>query len=193
MRCSGVRRLRNWIIGSLALLGAGAGQAQGEVEHHAKVGEWEIAAEPERRLCKMYRYYGSSVDDHIEGLTVRYDAAKESVWLTWSTNGSTPFVKDGAIDLFLNFVKGKSLNESWGSRSFYQEKSEDRHYFAHAFHGSKDSRRILRDLAGSELLGLDMGPVMMTALSLDAGEATEALRECSLNISAHASPDPLLK
>jgi hypothetical protein len=38
--------LRKWIVGLFALLSAGAAQAQGDVEHHAKVGEWEIAAEP---------------------------------------------------------------------------------------------------------------------------------------------------
>ena len=186
-------RLRSWIIGSFALLGAGAAQAQGKIEHHVKVGEWEIAAEPERTLCKMYRYYGSSVDDHIEGLIVRYDAAKESGWLTWSTNGSTPFTEDEEIDLFLTFVKGKSLNEAWSARSFHQRKHEDTRYFAHGFHGSKESRRILRDFAESELIGLDLGPVMMTALSLDAAKATDALRECSLKIAASTSPDPLLK
>ena len=178
-------------MGALALLGAGAAQAQGEAEQYAKVGEWEIAAESERKLCKMYRYYGSSVDDHMEGLTVRYDAAEDSVWLTWSPDGSTPFVKDGEIDLFLNLVRGQSLDESWGSRSFHQEKREGRHYFGHVFHGPKDSRRILRDLASNEIVSLDLGPVMMTALSLDAGGATEKLRECSLKIAADTAPDPL--
>jgi hypothetical protein len=66
--------LRDWIIGACALLTAGTVQAQVADKHYAKVGEWEIAVEPARNLCKMYRYYGSTVDDHLEGLTVRYDA-----------------------------------------------------------------------------------------------------------------------
>ena len=187
-----VMRLRNWIVGVCALLAAGAAQAQDAEEHYAKVGAWEIAAEPARNLCKMYRYYGSSVDDHIEGLVVRYDATK-AVWLTWSTDGSTPFPGDGQIDLYLNFLTGKSINEKWGSRTFRHGKPEDTRYFASVFNGSKDSLRILRDLAENDLIGLYLGPTLMTALSLDATEATQALRDCSLKIAGRVPAGPLLK
>jgi hypothetical protein len=186
-------RLRDWIIGMCALVSGGAVQAQEANDHYATVGKWEIEADPRRKLCQMYRYYGSTKDDHLEGMIVRYDAAKESVGLTWSTNAPTLFPGDGEIDLLLSFFKEKSIDDSWGGQTFRHYKPEDTRYFASVFTGVKDSNRILRDLAVSELIGLYLGPTLMTALSLDAAGATETLRECTLKIAGQPSPDSLPK
>lgn len=184
--------MRDWIIGACALLAADAAQAQVGAEQSVKVGSWEVAAEPAQKQCKMYRYYGSAVDDHIEGLVVRYDAMTEAVSLTWSTDGSVPFPGDGQIGLHLSFFNGKSIDDSWGSRTFRHGKPDDTRYFVNGFDGPKNSPRILRDLARNELIGLYLGPVLMTALSLDASNATEALRKCSASIVGREPPDPLL-
>ena len=179
-------RSRKWVIGMCALLAGGAAHAQAAQEHYATVGTWEIASEPARTVCKMYRFYGSTVQDdnaHEEGLIVRYDAAKDSVWLTWSTTGKTPFFRDGEIDLLLSFLKDKSIDDSWGNQTFRHGKPKDTRYFAHAFTGAKESRRILRDLGSNKLIGLYLGPTLITALSLDATEATATLRECSLKVA----------
>ena len=172
-------RLSGFVFGAAALLTATAVGAQGKMEHYAKVGAWQIEVEPARKLCKMYRVYGSSVDDHIEALFVRYDATNESVSLRWSTNKPIDLPADGQIEFELNFVKGKSLDQSWGSRTFRYGKPADTYYFDHSFNGAKGSQRILRDLSKNALLGLYFGSTMMTGLLLDAADATQALRECS--------------
>jgi hypothetical protein len=137
--------LRNWLIGVVALSAAGTAQAQKLDRHFASVGAWEIAVEEDRNLCKMYRYYGSTVDSSIEGLVVRYDAGKENVFLTWSTSAPTLFPYDGQIDLLLSFTKGQTINDTWGSQTFRHAKSDDTRYFNHAFSGPGASKRILRD------------------------------------------------
>jgi hypothetical protein len=179
--------VRNWILAAGALLAAGAAQAQADSGHYATVGAWEIAVEPARNLCKMYRYFGSSVDQHTEGLVIRHDSVNDNAGLTWSTDGSTPFPMDGQIALFLDFVKGKSSNGSWGSRSFQHGKPGDTRYFATVFTGARDSQRFLRDVAGNGLIGLSLGPTLLTALSLDAAAATATLGECSAKLAGRPS------
>ena len=180
--------LRNWLIGVVALSAAGTARAQELDRHFATVGAWEIAVEEDRNLCKMYRYYGSTVDSSIEGLVVRYDVGKENVSLTWSTNAPTPFPYDGQIDLLLSFTKGETINDTWGSQTFRHAKSDDTRYFNRAFSGPGASKRILRDLGTSKLIGLYLGPVLLTALSLDAAEATASLRDCSLKLAVAPLP-----
>ena len=176
-------KLRNWIIGAAAFAATGTAQTQEMHGHFATVASWEIAVEEGRNFCKMYRYFGSTVDTHTEGLVVRYDAGKESVLLTWSTTGTTIFPGDGQIDLFLSFFKGKTIDDSWGSQAFRHAKPDNTRYFNHAFSGPVASKRILGDLSTSKLIGLYLGPVLLTALSLDAAEATASLRECSLKFA----------
>jgi hypothetical protein len=180
--------LHNWLIAVVALSAAGAAQAQDLDKHAATVGAWEIAVEEDRNLCKMYRYYGSTVDSSIEGLVVRYDAGKETVSLTWSTSAPTLFAYDGQIDLLLSFTKGQTINDTWGSRTFRHVKPDDTRYFNHVFSGPSASKRILRDLGTSKLIGLYLGPVLLTALSLDAAEATASLRDCSSKLVMAPSP-----
>lgn len=180
--------LRNWLIGIVALSTAGTAQAQKSDGHFATVGTWEIAVEEDRNLCKMYRYYGSTVDASIEGLIVRYDAHKGNVFLTWSTSAPTLFPQDGQIDLLLSFTKGETINDTWGSQTFRHAKPDDTRYFDHAFRGPAASKRILRDLGTSKLIGLYLGPVLLTALSLDAAEATASLRDCSSKLVMAPSP-----
>jgi hypothetical protein len=181
-------KLRNWIIGVAAFSAAGTAQAEEIDGHFATAGGWEIAVEQGRNYCKMYRYFGSTVDTHAEGLVVRYDAGRESVLLTWSTTGTTIFPGDGQIDLLLSFFKGKTIDDSWGSQTFRHAKPDDTRYFNHAFSGPVASKRILRDLGTSKLVGLYLGPVLLTALSLDAAEATASLRQCSLKLADPPSP-----
>jgi hypothetical protein len=170
-------------MGACALLTAGAAGAQSS-EPFGKAGEWQVAVERPNKLCKMFRYYGSSVDDHLEGVVVRYDAARDKAWLTWSTDGSTPFFKDGEIELHLNFVMGKSLDDSWGSRRFRHGRPDDTRFFVSAFDSAKDAQRLLRDLSDHDIIGIDLGPVMITALKLDAREATAMLRDCAGKLAA---------
>ena len=172
-------RMRSWIIGLCAVLTAGAAQAQDKSEHYATVGAWEVAIEPGQNLCKMYRFYGSSAGEGIEGLIVRYDAINEDLLLTWTTENLTYLPAKGDLEMHLNFVKGQNFDDAWGARDFHYEKPADTHYFTHQFAGGKESQRFLRDLGGKEILGLDLGAAMLTALFLEASEATETLRECS--------------
>ena len=183
-------KIQRVLFGLVALLTAGAAAAQEDSEHFAKVGAWEIATEPPQKLCKMYRFYGNKAGDHIEGLVIRYDAAREAVLLTWTTDQMAYLPAAGQLDLYLNFVTGKSIDESWGSRSFRYDKPADTYYFSHAFNGTKDSQRILRDLSKNGIIALDFGPTLLTALLLDASEATAALRECSSKLAGRASPVP---
>jgi hypothetical protein len=179
--------VKYWIFGVAAMMMAGSAQAQDSVPH-ATLGAWQVAAEPQRGLCKMSRYYGSTKDKHVEGLVIRYHAAKETAWLSWSTDAPTIFTSDGQIDLHLSFVTPKGIDDSWGSRTFRHGQPEDIRYFVNGFTGAKDSQRFLRDLAVNRLIGLDLGPVLLTALSLDAGPAVASLRECAAKVAAVSAP-----
>jgi hypothetical protein len=175
--------MRVWILGLAAALVSGVAQAKDANEHYAQAGAWEIAAEPARNLCKMFRYYGSTEGPDIEGLVVRYDAGSEAVSITWAT-GVFPYLPEtGDLDLFVNFIAGDEFDESWGSRSFHYRKDEETYYLSHEFAGPKESSRILRDLGGNEIVGFYLGPVLMSALFLEASDAVAALRECSLKIA----------
>ena len=117
---------------AVALLAPETSQGGSVSEPYATVGAWEITPEPERKLCKMYRVLGSSVDNDKEGLFVRYDATKEDVWLTWTTDKEIAFSTDGQVDFSIEFVSGKSLNQSWGTRAFrYGKQAQTYYFFAH--------------------------------------------------------------
>jgi hypothetical protein len=183
--------MRSWVIGVFAVLTAGAAQAQDE--HYAKAGEWEVAIEPERQLCKMYRFYGSSDGKGIEGLVVRYDARDEAISLTWTTENMTSFPEESDLDLHLEFVNGKKLNDTWGALAFHYRRPAETHYFSHRFTGTKQSQRFLRDLAGNEIIGFSVGPELLSALFLEASDATRLLRECSAKLVGTDSPDVISK
>ena len=175
--------MRRWWIGAYAMLSSVAVQAEAPAATHAIVGAWDILTEPERKSCKMFRVYGSSEDSHVEGLFIRYDAAKEEVWLTWSTDAAIDLPPVGQSPLLLEFVKGKSLNGSWGDRLFQVRKPDATTYVSHSFKGAKNARRMLDHLATSDVFGLSLGTAVITGLSLDASGAVETLRNCSLEIA----------
>lgn len=185
--------MRNWIIGACALLGAGAAQAEAGREPYAKVGAWEISADAAKKICLMNRLYGSIDDDKTEGLLVLYNAQKEAALLGWASSKMNFLPAEGSLDFDLSFLKGESLNESWGSQPFEYKKPENRHIFTHVFKGPTDAQRILRDLAGNESIALFFGPTVMTGLPLDASDAVEKLRECSLKLAGRDSGTPLPK
>lgn len=167
------------LVGVLLLLVPVAAQGEAGSDSHLEIGDWHIAAEPDRKLCKMYRVWGSSVDKHKEGLFFRYDAAKEDVWVTWTTDQVLDLPDGGQADLAVEFVRGKSLNQSWGVRTFGFKKHAETSLFSHTISGRKNASRMLRDLAVSNVFGLFSGPTLLTALALDASEAVARLRECS--------------
>lgn len=185
--------MRSWIIGVCALLSAGAAQAEAGREPYAKVGAWEITADAAKNLCTMSRLYGMVDAEDTEGLLVIYNAQREGVLLGVASNKLKFLPSSGSLDFDLTFVTGSSLNESWGSRPFEYKKPDGRYLFTHVFTGPADVQRILRDLAGNEILSLFFGPTVMTGLPLDASGAVEKLRECSLKLAGRDFRDPLPK
>ena len=171
-------RKRKWVIGVCALLTAGA--AQGE-ETYARIGGWEISAEPPSHRCLMSRSYRSKDGKKIEDLTVLYAADKEGVLLIWSNDWMTYLPAKGDLELGLAFKKGAVVDQSWEARSLHYEKVANTYHFTRAFTDPEEARRILRNLAGNESIGLLLGPALITSLPLDASAAIEKLRECSLN------------
>jgi hypothetical protein len=173
--------MKNWVIGVYALLTAGVAQGEESARTYARVGSWEISAEPPSRRCVMHRSYRSKAGNKSEGLTVLYAADKEGVLLVWSNDWMTYLPAKGDLDLGLAFKKGASVDEAWGSRSLHYDKVADLYYFTRAFTDAEETRRILRDLAANDSIGLFLGPALITNLPLDAFDAVEKLRECSLN------------
>lgn len=174
-------KMRGWAIGVYALLMAGAASAEEAEQSYAKIGSWEISAWPPSNRCTMQRFYHSKVGKKFEILTVLYAADKEGVLLGWSNDWMTYLPAKGNLDLGLAFKKGASVDETWGSRSLHYDKVANVYHFTRAFTDAEEARRILRDLATNESIGLFLGPVLMTNLPLDASDAVEKLRECSLN------------
>jgi hypothetical protein len=174
--------MRNWVFGVCAILSAGAAQAEDGVEHYAKVGEWEITAEPAERRCTMARFYGTKAGD-IEGLMVLYDAEVEGVLLNWVSDKASSLPSKGTMDVGLAFFSGPLFDESWGKQVFDYERPEETYYFVHVFKGPKDVRRILGNLAVNEGVVFLDGEKMMTSLELDALFAVERLRECSRKLA----------
>lgn len=171
-------RMRNWVIGVFALLTAGVAEAE---EIYAKVGGWEISAEPGSKRCVMHRSYRSKADNTSEGLTVLYAADKEGVLLTWSNDWSTHLPAKGDLDLRLAFKTGASIDASWGSRSLHFDQVADLYHFTRAFTDAEEARRVLDALAANENIGLFFDSKLITSLPLDASDAVAKLRECSLN------------
>ena len=173
--------MQRWLIGACALLTAGAAQAEDASKTYAKVGGWEISAEPRSNRCVMQRFYRSKDGKKVEGLTVLYAADKEGVLLIWSNDWMTYLPAKGELDLGLAFRKGTSVDQSWGSRSLHYDKVGNDYLFTRAFTDAEEARRVLRDLAANEHIGLFLGPTLLTSIPLDASEAIKKLRECSLN------------
>jgi hypothetical protein len=173
--------MQRWIIGVYALLTAGAAQAEEADQTYAKVGGWEISAQPPSHRCLMQRFYRSKDGKKTEGLTVLYAADKEGVLLIWSNDWMTYLPVKGDLELGLAFRKGASVDQAWASRSLHYDKVGNDYLFTRAFTGAGEARRVLQDLAVSEHIGLFLGPALLTSMPLDASKAIEKLRECSLN------------
>ena len=180
--------MRGKIFGVCALLSAGAAQAERVSEPYGKVNDWEITAE-NHQMCVMKRLYGSSDPAKGQGLIVAYDAQGQVASLNWVTR-KPPFPPlSASLDLDLAFLKGSSMNESWGSQPFQIQKG-DGYLFIHVFMGGTDVQRILRDLASHEAIALSFGPSLVTGLHLNASDAVAKLRECSSKIAERNSVDP---
>ena len=173
--------MQRWVIGVYALLTAGAAQAGEADQIYAKVGGWEISAQPPSHRCVMQRFYRSKDGKKTEGLTVLYAADKEGVLLIWSNDWMTYLPAKGDLELGLAFRKGASVDQSWASRNLHYDKVGNDYLFTRAFTEAEEARRVLHDLATSEHIGLFLGPALLTSIPLDASEAIEKLRECSLN------------
>lgn len=169
--------MRGWVISVCALLMAGPAESE---EIYANVGGWEISGQPGSHRCLMLSSYRSKDGKKTEDLTVLYAADKEGVLLIWSNDWMTYLPTKGDLELGLAFRKGDSVDQSWGSRNLHYDKVGNRYVFTRAFTNAEDAHRILHDLASSEHLGLFLGPALMTSLPLDASEAIEKLRECSI-------------
>lgn len=174
-------RIGRWLIGACALLTAGAAQSEGGSKTYAKVDGWEISAEPQSHRCIMQRFYRGKDGKGVEGLTILYAADKEGVLLIWSNDWMTYLPAKGELHLGLVFGRGTSVDQSWGSRSLHYDKVGNDYLFTRAFQGAEEARPILHDLATNEHIGLLLGPTLLTSIPLDASEAIEKLRECSIN------------
>ena len=173
--------LRGRILGLCALLMAGAAQAERVSEAYGTVGDWEISAE-NHHMCGMKRLYGSREEE--QGLIVLYDPQRQLVSLNWGARKPPLPPLGDSLDLNLAFLKGSSMDESWGSLPFQTEKG-DGYLFTHIFTGPKDVQRILQDLASNRTIALFFGPTLMTGLHLDAFDAVAKLRECASKIMEH--------
>jgi hypothetical protein len=163
-----------------ALLTASAAQAEDAGKTYAKVGGWDISAESPNR-CLMQRFYRSKNGKNVEGLTVLYAADKEGVLLLWSNDRMTYLSIKGDLELGLIFGKGESVDQSWGSRRLHYDKVGNDYVFTRAFTSADEAGRVLQALAENEHIGLLLGPTLLTSIPLDASQAIEKLRECSLN------------
>jgi len=181
-------RVRGRIFGLCALLIAGAAQAERVSEPYGTAGEWEISTE-NHHMCAMKRRYGGRAPEEEQGLMVLYDPQRQLVSLNWAAR-KPPLPPLGAsLDLGLAFLKGKSMDESWGNQTFQTEKG-DGYLFTHIFTGPKDVQRILRDIASNQTIALFLGPSLMTGLYLNASDAMVKLRECASKVAEGAPADP---
>jgi len=183
--------LRGKIFGVCALLTAGAAQAERVSEPYGKVGDWEISAENHRE-CGMRSSYGNGVAEKEQGLFVLYDAQRQVALLGWAARKPPLPPVGGPVHLDLAFLKGSSMDESWGNQPFQSQKGDgDGYVFTHIFAGSTDVQRILRDLASHEAIALSFGPSLVTGLHLNASDAVAKLRECSSKIVEQDASDRL--
>jgi len=182
--------MRGRIIGVCALLSASAAQAERVSEPYAKVGYWEITTE-NHSACVMKSLYPGKVADDAEALIIVYSALQKTAVLSWITQKPKLPALTDSLDFELSFLKGRSLNESWGSRPFDIANSAHSYSFTHAFRGATDSDRFLRDLASHDALVLFFGPGMLTSLPLKASDAVTRLRECSSKIVEQDASDRL--
>ena len=175
------------MIGVCALLAAGAAQAEHVSEPYAKVGDWDITADNHRE-CGMKRLYGTGIAEKGQGLFVLYDARRQVVLLGWAVR-KPPFPPlGGPIHLDLAFLKGRSMDDSWGNQPFETQKG-DGYLFTHIFAGSTDAPRILRDIGSHDTIALFLGPMVMMSHRLDASDAVAKLRECALKVAAQNAAD----
>lgn len=173
--------MRAQIIGVSVLLSAGAAQAEPVSEPYATVGEWEITA-GNHGACMMQRSYLLKDNGDQQAIVVYYDAQRKGALLGWGTRKPELPPLSDSLDFDLSFTrKGSSLNETWGSQPFQIEKVGDEYRYSHVFKGSTDSDRFLRDFGSSEMVALWLGPTVMMARYLNASEAVEKLRECTLS------------
>jgi hypothetical protein len=169
--------LQGRILGLCALLIAGAAQAERVSEPYGTAGDWEISTE-NHHACGMKRMYGSPAPEKEQGLFILYDPQRQLVSLNWGTGKPPVPPLSNTLDLDLAFLKGASLDESWGRQPFQTQKGDGR-LFTHIFAGTKDVQRILQDLASHQTIALFLGPSLMMGLHLDASDAVAKLRECA--------------
>ena len=182
--------MKGRMIGVTALLCAGAAQAERVSEPYAKVGYWEITTENHRE-CAMKREYPGKTADDEEGLIIVYEPRTKAAVLVWGARKPKIPALTDSLDLQLSFLKGKSLDDSWGSQPIDIAKSGDSSGFIHLFKPPIDGERFLRDVASHDTFALFLGPVLMTGLPLNASDAVAKLRECSSKIVEQAAPDRL--
>jgi hypothetical protein len=171
--------MRCWWIGACALLSSVAVQAEASGSTYAKVGAWEISAEPSR--CIMQGFFGSKDGKKVDGLTLLYAADKQGVLLLWSNNWMTYLPTKGELDLGLVFGKGTSVDASWGSSKLRYEKVGNDYLFTRVFKDAGEAEKILRDFGESEVMGLTLGATLLTSFKLNASDAVTKLRHCSLS------------
>ncbi|MFC7537279.1 hypothetical protein ACFQPG_07855 [Sphingomonas sp. GCM10030256] len=175
--------MRFWRIGACALLSSFAAQAEAVSTIYAKVGAWEISAEPPR--CIMQGFFGAKDGKKVDGLTILYAADKEGVLLVWSNNWMTYLPTKGELEVGLVFGKdGTSVDTSWGSSQLRYEKVGNDYLFSRPFKDAMEAEKFLRDLAESQVMGLTLGGTLLASFKLNASEAITKLRECSLSGSS---------
>ena len=172
--------MRILLFGLCVSLWGGATQAQPAVATYAKVGDWEITADGNKR-CSMSQVFTSTVPDDVEVLGVVYDAHLEGVVLSWAGNKPKYLLASGSVNLDVAFMKETSSKDNWSSKRFDYKKTNGTYYLHHAHIGRTDTYGMLNDLASNEILALFFGPTMITSLPLNATDAVAKLRECAMN------------
>lgn len=181
-------RLKGTILGLGALLTANAAQAERVSEPYGTAEDWEITA-ANHQMCGMKRLYDSSVPNDVQGLIVLYDAQRQIVSLNWAARKPALPVLTDSLDFDLVFLKGRSMDQSWGSQPFQIQKG-DGYLFTHMFSGTSEVERILRDLASHDTIALFFGPSLMTSRYLNASDAVAKLRECAAKVAERGPSAP---
>ena len=173
--------MKNWLFGLCVLLWGGATQAEPVADRYARVGDWEITSDGNKR-CSMSQVFTSALADGVEVLGVVYDAKLDGMVLSWAGNKPKYLLTSGSVDVDVAFIKGSSSNGSWSNKRFDYKKSDGTYYLHHALIGRTVTYDMLHDLASNDIVALFVGPTMITSLPLNATEAVAKLRECATNV-----------
>lgn len=165
---------------------AGAAQAEESSERYAIIDGWEISAALDKSYCAMEKWYKDSETGGTEGLLVLYDAARESIVLTWGSSTELDVPASGYVDLAPYFMKLGGGSHAWLNRPFRHRQPQNLNYFVHVFKDPKDTRTMLRDFGKYPIFVLYQEGQPVTAIPLGSLDVVDKLEECSTKMAQSA-------